>query len=182
VTTTIPESLTDGRITLRPWREEDADAQLAGFADPVFRLHSDWATDDRAAVVERIRSVERQRERGTAIHWAIVGVDDSDVLGEVSLSGIDRRQGRASVGYWLTASARGRGVATRAVGLAARCAFTDLGLARLELTCGPDNAASQAVAERSGFRREGLLRSHLAFQGGRRDSLVYGLLPEDLAR
>jgi RimJ/RimL family protein N-acetyltransferase len=182
VTTTIPESLTDGRITLRPWREEDADAQLAGFADPVFRLHSDWATDDRAAVVERIRSVERQRERGTAIHRVIVGVDDSDVLGEVSLSGIDRRQGRASVGYWLTASARGRGVATRAVRLAARCAFTDLGLARLELTCGPDNAASQAVAERSGFRREGLLRSHLAFQGGRRDSLVYGLLPEDLAR
>jgi len=182
VSTTIPESLSDGEIRLRPWCEEDADAQLRGFADPVFRRFSDWAPDDRDGVVRRIRSVERQRGQGTAAHWAIAGIDGGPVLGEVSLSSIDRLQGRASVGYWLTVSARGRGVATRAVRLAARCAFADLGLARLELTCAPDNAASQAVAERSGFQREGLLRAHLPFKGGRRDSLVYGLLPEDLAR
>ncbi|MFC8733228.1 GNAT family N-acetyltransferase [Luteimicrobium sp. NPDC057192] len=180
--TTIPESLTDGEIRLRPWRDEDADAQLAGFADPVFRRFSDGVPLDRADVVKRIRAVERQRAEGTAAYWAIDDAHDGRLLGEVSLSGIDHRQGRASVGYWLTASARGRGVATRAVRLAARSAFTDLGLARLELTCAPDNAASQAVAERSGFRREGLLRAHLPFKGGRRDSLVYGLLPEDLAR
>jgi len=36
------------------------------------------------------------------------------------------------------------------------------------------------VAERAGFVREGLLRSHLAFQGGRRDTVIYGLLPGEL--
>jgi [ribosomal protein S5]-alanine N-acetyltransferase len=49
-----------------------------------------------------------------------------------------------------------------------------LGLARLELTCGPDNAASRAVAARAGFAQEGVLRSHAAFKGGRRDTVVHG--------
>ncbi|WP_277209234.1 GNAT family N-acetyltransferase [Isoptericola croceus] len=169
-------------IRLRSWREDDADAQLAAFNDPVFRQFSDWAPSDRQGIVNRIRAVHRQREQGTGINWAIVETAAVDVLGEVSLNGIDHEHGRASMGYWLASAARGRGVATRAVRLVAGWAFSDLELSRLELTCGPDNVASQRVAERCGFRREGLLRSHLSFQGRRRDSLVYGLLPGELTR
>jgi RimJ/RimL family protein N-acetyltransferase len=62
----------------------------------------------------------------------------------------------------------------------ARWAFAELGLARLELTCGPDNEASQQVADRCGFSREGLLRSHVPFKGARRDSVIYSLLPGEL--
>src|SRR5215211_5105964 len=53
-------------------------------------------------------------------------------------------------------------------------------LARLELTCGPDNRASQGVAERCGFTREGVLRSHMPFKGTRRDTVVFSLLPGEL--
>jgi hypothetical protein len=52
--------------------------------------------------------------------------------------------------------------------------------ARLELTCGPDNEASQRVAERCGFVREGLLRSHIPFKAARRDTVIYSLLPGEL--
>lgn len=57
--------------------------------------------------------------------------------------------------------------------------FAEL-VARLELTCGPDNEASQRVAERCGFTREGVLRSHIPFKGGRRDTVVFSLLPGEL--
>ncbi len=53
----------------------------------------------------------------------------------------------------------------------------DLQLARLELTCGPDNLASQRDAERCGFTREGVPRSHVPLKGGRRDTVLFSLLP-----
>jgi RimJ/RimL family protein N-acetyltransferase len=66
------------------------------------------------------------------------------------------------------------------VRLLARWAFADLGIERLQLTCGPDNGASQRVTERAGFTREGVLRSHLPFKGQRRDTVVFSLLPGEL--
>lgn len=173
--------LADDAIALRAWRDEDAEAQLAGLNDPLFVRFSDSTSVSRDQVIRRIAAVDRLREAGTALYCAIVAAEDrAEVLGEVSLSGIDAVHARATVGYWLVPAARGRGAATSAVRLLAAWAFAELGLARLELTCGPDNVGSQQVAVRSGFRQEGLLRSHLSFKGGRRDSLIFGLLPTDL--
>ena len=78
------------------------------------------------------------------------------------------------------AGARGRGIATHATRLMAGWAFDTLGVTRLELTCGPDNVASQRVAQRCGFVREGVLRAHLPFKGGRRDTVMFSLLPGEL--
>lgn len=85
------------------------------------------------------------------------------------------------VGYWCAAEARGRGVATRALRLLSRYGFEELGLQRLELITDPDNLASQRVAEKVGYRREGVLRSHLDHPDGRRrDSVMFSLLPGEL--
>jgi RimJ/RimL family protein N-acetyltransferase len=43
----------------------------------------------------------------------------------------------------------------------------------------PENAASQRVAERAGFTREGLLQAWLPTSAGRRDSVMYSLLSDD---
>ena len=110
-------------------------------------------------------------------------VDSDDRLaGCVSLYDVEAEARRASIGYWVAAHARRRGLATASVAVVARWAFATLGLARLQLTCGPDNAASQAVARRCGFTREGLLRSHTPFKGARRDTLVFSLLDQDASR
>lgn len=106
--------------------------------------------------------------------------DDESVLGGASLLDVEANQGRATVGFWLTPEARGRGVATHAVRLLARWAFDDFGIVRVVLMCAPDNSASQRVAERCGFSREGVLRSHMPFKGGRRDTVVFSLLPGEL--
>ena len=134
-------------------------------------------TDARGYFAEQ----EETRLRGEGLSFALVEPRDQDVvLGAVSLYEVRQDQGCAAVGYWLAPWARGRGAATQAVRVLARWAFAELGLARLELTCGPDNEASQHVAERCGFSREGLLRSHVPFKGARRDSVIYSLLPGEL--
>ena len=176
----FPE-LTDGVVRLRAWRGTDVPRMLAAFRDPWFRRSSDWAPDTADAAHAYLAQSESARRRGDGIELAVVAADDVDVLlGGASLNNVHHDHGRAAVGYWLVPEARGRGVASRTVRLLASWAFTDLCLSRIELTCGPDNRASQRVAERCGFHREGVLRSHSPFKGGRRDTVVFSLLPDEL--
>lgn len=175
--------LGDEIVLLRPWRATDVPAKLMAFSDPVVQRFS-WPhttpyteADARTYFVEQ----EQARQRGEELNFAFVDPDDDDaVVGGGSLYDLDLHHRRAGVGYWVAAEARRLGVASHAVRLIARWAFSELALARLEITCGPDNDVSQRVAERCGFVREGLLRSHRAFKGGRRDSLVFGLLPGEV--
>ncbi len=169
-------------VLLRPWREADAPGIALAFRDPVLQRFSwqvgPWTdADARRHIAEQ----EQARLRGTGMGLALVEPRDQDVLlGAAYLQEVRLDQGCAGVGYWLAPHARGRGAATQAVRLLAGWVLAELGLARLELTCGPDNEASQQVARRCGFSREGLLRSHVPFKGGRRDSVIYSLLPGEL--
>lgn len=175
--------LTDGVVALRPWQWADTAQRFAGFSDPVC-LRFSWPFVEeftQADVRAQLREQERARVRGESLDLAVVDADDLDhVWGAGSVYGVNFDESRAAVGYWLAQHARGGGVATRALRLLAGWAFDHLALARLELTCAPDNVASQRVAERCGFRREGVLRSHIRFKGGRRDTVMFGLLPGEL--
>jgi RimJ/RimL family protein N-acetyltransferase len=163
-------------VALRPWRASDVPGGLMAFADPVTERFS-WPHARPFAEADArdyFESQEAGRRRGEQLELALVDpADDAVVLGGAALYDVDVVAGQASIGYWLAAPARGRGTATRAVELLSRWAFTRLGLVRLQITCAPDNLASQHVAERCGFTREALLSAHMPFKGGRRDTLVY---------
>jgi RimJ/RimL family protein N-acetyltransferase len=97
------------------------------------------------------------------------------------LSEID--EGCAEVGYWVAADARGRGIATAATRAAARWAFDTVPeLARLQLRADVENPASNRVAEKAGFTREGILRAqrYNARLGRRTDFVMWSLLRDEL--
>jgi len=102
------------------------------------------------------------------------------VVGGIGI-GLNSNDYRATVGYWMAAEARGQGICTRALRLLSRHALDGLELQRVDLITDPDNVASQRVAEKVGFRREGVLRAHLRHPDGRiRDSVMFSLLPGEL--
>jgi RimJ/RimL family protein N-acetyltransferase len=81
----------------------------------------------------------------------------------------------------MAAESRGRGICTRALRILSRFGLDELQLLRLDLITDPDNVASQRVALKVGFQREGVLRAHLRHPDGRvRDSVMYSLLPGEL--
>jgi RimJ/RimL family protein N-acetyltransferase len=175
------EPLIDGATALRPWREADLAAIVAACQD---REISRWTRvpfpygqeDARAFLLARHDAIHA----GTMAPFAIVmSAEDTQLLGSISLMDIDWDHRRAQVGYWLARQARGHGHATRAVGLICRWGFDALGLERIELLAATQNRASQRVAERAGFTREALLRSHMPTREGRRDMIAYGLLATD---
>ena len=85
----------------------------------------------------------------------------------------------SSSATWSRAPARGRGVATAAVRLLADWMLREWRPARMQLTTSVDNPASQRVAERAGFRREGVLRAWAENRGRRVDLAMYSRLPGD---
>ena len=76
--------------------------------------------------------------------------------------------------------ARGRGLARRAIALVSRWGFDELGLERIEAVIDVENEASLKVAERVGYRREGVRRSTHFKEGRRVDMAIYSLLPGEL--
>ena len=172
--------LRDGDLLLRPSVATDAEAIREVYSEPDIRRWMGW--DDRppddADARANIERATRAWEEGTWAVFRIVDAATDKVVGGVNLRLGDHRIGEVS--YFLRASARGRGLATRAVGLVVGWAFDELGLERIELRVHPENMASLRVAERAGFTREGVERASRAWPDGSRfDSVVYSLLPAD---
>ena len=171
-----PEFLGDGVITLRPFRLEDAAAVAAACRDPDIprftHVPENYGESDARAFIAGSMNPERE-ERSFAI------VDERDqLLGAIGFR--TPHPGTGEIGYWLGAESRGRGAATRAVRLICEWAFEELGLVRMQLLTHPENAPSQKLAERCGFRREGVLRAWVDMKEGRVDLVMYSLLPGEL--
>jgi RimJ/RimL family protein N-acetyltransferase len=163
--------LSDGTVTLREWREDDAAAVFEACQDPEI-LH--WIP-----VISRPYTMEH------ALDYVRGGMGPNQfavelggrVVGAVGVK-VDEARGTAQAGYWCVKDARGQGTIPRALRLLCRHAHSRLGVVRIEMVIDPDNRASQRVAEKVGFRREGVLRSHLRHPDGRRrDSVMFSLLP-----
>jgi len=103
-------------------------------------------------------------------------------VGALGMSKFDWQDLKAEIGYWVVPEARRRGVGSRATRLLALWAIEHLGLERVELLAHPGNEASQRVAERAGFTREGTLRRYRRRHGVREDLVMFSLLAEDVTR
>jgi len=99
--------------------------------------------------------------------------------GVISLKSIDSVNRVASLAYFLGASYQGKGLVTGACRVLLDYAFTELKLHRVDILCAPDNRKSRAIAERLGFKEEGVFREvqwlHTRFV----DLVLYGMLENE---
>jgi len=176
----IVPALAAGPFRLRPFLLRDLDVVREAAADPLIPL----ITSVPAAFTEDEgrRFIERQWSRaaqGIGYSFAIADAVTNCAVGQIGLWLRDISAGRASVGYWVADSARGRRAAAFAVGALAWWAQSELQIPRLELYVEPWNTASIQTAEKSGFLREGLLRSWQEVGSERKDMFMYARLPTD---
>ncbi|MQA75583.1 MAG: GNAT family N-acetyltransferase [Solirubrobacterales bacterium] len=175
------EGLSDGTVRVRLIADADLPAIAAACRDPeIVRYTTIPAPYEPRHAREWQLRAEAGQAAGTDIGALVVDRGSDELLGSVGMHGLDPANGRASAGYWVAAEARGRGVATRGLWLLCRFAFDEIGVERIELWIEPENEPSRRVAQRVGFRSEGLLRSFMPIQGVRRDMLMYSLLPGEL--
>ncbi len=173
--------LARGELLLRPWRLEDVPRVTEICQDPEIsrwtRVPSPYRAEHARTWIEQTVRDWDDRRHGS---FAVTDAPSGAVIGAIGLRLHEDYAYQGSIGYWVAREARGRGVATGALRLVSTWALADLGLPRIQLVTDPENVASQRVAEHVGFRREGLLRSYIELQGGRRDCVMFSLLAEEL--
>ncbi len=167
-------SLSDGVVELRLIDKSDLDVVERAVGSPEIRRRFGLLQGSAGEYIEYYRKASREQKMGA---FAICDVD-GECFGVITVE--LHGQERVEVGYWLLPEGRGRGRATRALRLVSRWALSQRTVARVELGTAPENAASQRVAERNGFQREGLHRSYQAIDGLREDTVSFALLPADL--
>jgi RimJ/RimL family protein N-acetyltransferase/8-oxo-dGTP pyrophosphatase MutT (NUDIX family) len=181
VTAVPPQpTLTDGELTLRPWREDDIDAAHHLADEEISRWFDFPGLPPRSGLVEAVERWHQQYDDDRSVVNFLV-----EVAGETGPVGtVEVRRTSPGVGEisWTTYKPyRGRRIAPRAVRMLITYAFGELGLERVQAEVDTENRASIAVAVRAGLRREGLLRGSATLAGDRRDMLVFGLRRDDPA-
>jgi RimJ/RimL family protein N-acetyltransferase len=173
VALTVPD-LHDDLVTLRPPVPGDVEAITAAVQDPDIprftMVPTPYAEVDAVAYVDRASSSWRA---GTDASFLVVDRASGELLGAIGLHQLDATAGRAQVGYWVDAAARQHGVATRALTLVTAWALGTLGLRRVQALVFTDNAWSQRVLEKAGYRRQPGAPASVDHAAGPRVALVY---------
>ncbi len=131
--------------------------------------------DDEEALAWLRRQFVRYDE-GVGFSFAIAEAGTDAAVGQCGLWLRELEAGRATAGYSIMPSARGRGFAADALSALSAFGWTVPGLFRIALYIEPWNVGSIRTAERAGYDREGLLRSHQAIGKVRRDMLLYAAI------
>jgi RimJ/RimL family protein N-acetyltransferase len=178
----IPRPLvSDLDFVLRPWLEDDADQVFEACQDPEIRgfipVPDPYLREHAEAFIAQ---AGHQLPEGSGIALAIADPRTDAILGSITLHTHDPRHWY--IGYWMARPARGRGIASRAVARLSRWAFAEYpDLVRLSLYTMVANMASQRVAEKAGYVREGVLRRWEYHRGEMVDSVMFSLIRGDLA-
>jgi RimJ/RimL family protein N-acetyltransferase len=174
--------LSDGSVLLRPWHTSDIPQLVEACKDPEIpkwtAVPEPYTTADAEAWVRGDPVL--MEPWGNRVSFALADAGDPErLLGSMSLLHMEVGGG-GEIGYWTAAWARGRGATTRAVRLLADWALAEYALHRVELIIAVENDASNRVAERAGFTREGTLRQYRQAKGIWRDHHIWSVLRGEL--
>ena len=183
----LPDELRSERLVLRPYRAADAEPVFAAVDESRAHLRPWMPWVDGHASLDDSRDYCARSAANwllrAELHLGIFEAAGGCYLGGTGVHDPDWDLRAFAVGYWLRASAVGRGYATEAVRRLVGLAFGELAARRVELRCDARNGPSRRVAERVGFVLEGRRRqAFLAPDGQPADELVFALIADDLSR
>ena len=137
----------------------------------------DYASGDTSAF---IRDSLQAWKEDRAWDYSIRLVEDPGRhVGNVSLWTVSKLGKIAEIGYWVRSDETSRGICTEAVDRLLVEAFGSMGYHKVVLRIAVGNEASDRVAEKLGFTKEGVLREELLIRGNWVDHSLWSLLDRE---
>ena len=138
-----------GRLILRPWREEDAEALYAYAADPDVGPPAGWpphtSVENSRVIIRTVLSAPET--------YAVCRKEDGKPIGSIGLHRNDlaEREDEYELGYWIGKPFWGQGMIPEAADALLRHAFADLGMSRIWCGYYDGNTKSRRVMDKLGF-------------------------------
>ena len=171
------------RIQLRSLRRSDAKAVYS--AIDASRAELDkfmiWSPSTQSVkdTVDFIHRTFSERRRGSALGFGIFDAETKGYIGNVGLLNLRSDIRSAEIGYWIRSDRAGQGFATEASALTLKFAFEVWRAHRVILRAATDNRGSIRVAEKLGFRLDGIQRHEQLLSRGWLDLNCYSLLEDE---
>jgi len=155
-------------VRLEPMSRERATPQyLAWLQDPIV---SQYIHVPLLSLAELEKYVIEKISDPAVRFWAILDQKSGQHIGNVKLEPVSKELSRATFGilignreFW------GRGVATEVTLLVSDFAFSELGVAKVDLGVQDDNIGAVKAYKKAGFHIEARFRKHQFFKGALRD-------------
>lgn len=128
-------------------------------------------------VADYILHCKKQFDEGTDFGFCIMY--ENKMAGRTGIHRINRQNRIGEIGYWLADVLQGKGIVTKCCQALIHFGFTELGLNRIVIKCAVGNDKSRAVAEKLGFKQEGILRQAEWVNGKFLDLYQYSLLKQE---
>jgi ribosomal-protein-alanine N-acetyltransferase len=164
---------------LRPLRASDADALYDYLRDPVVTELTSYPVVSPSlaeAIIERSLS---RWAAGELSKWGVALQQDDQLVGTCGFNEWSQTHRWAEMAYELAPAYWGKGLMRQAVAAVLQWTYRQDLVNRVHAFVRVDNTRSQRLLERSGFVREGSLRSYRVCRGEPRDFYIYGLLRSD---
>ncbi|HEY3293114.1 MAG TPA: GNAT family protein [Candidatus Nanopelagicaceae bacterium] len=167
--TQVP-TLSHGLITLRPVRETDIEEIYHACQDPLIprftTVPSPYTMTHAKFFVEE-QEPARFASKSELLFVITQGYGEEETFcGLISFHSVSLGNHAAEIGYWLSAPARGKGIATTALTMITEYGLQTMGLRRIEALVDVDNEASQALLRAAGYQLEGIMRRKVSRDNG----------------
>ena len=169
------------RLRLRHFRDTDLPLFMAYRNDPEVARYQSW---EGISEPEASTFIQEQKEiqpgvPGQGFQIAIELKETGVLIGDCyfKINELDYRQ--AEIGFSLSHAYQRQGFATEAVSCFINYAFLTLDLHRIIAITDCENAASIALLEHLGMRREGHFLQNVWFKGKWGDEYLYAILKEE---
>jgi ribosomal-protein-alanine N-acetyltransferase len=133
----------------------------------VFFIHRPNLEEEKKWIIKS----REHRKKNFAHQYAITL--DGKVIGGCGIKIDQHRSYIGEIGYFVAEEYWGKGIATKAVKILEKIGFKELGLKRISIVMNPKNKASEKVAIKCGYKKEGLMKSFVKIRGKYTDSLLY---------
>lgn len=152
--------------------------------DNVFKYCGIIPKHNKDTVKNMIGHFERDYNKRTRVKWGIFANSEPEqLLGIIEAIDFNQKVNSMTIGYYLSESHWGKGIATEAVKILVDFLFTDANINRIQAEVMPLNENSKKVLLKNGFIKEGTLRQATIWGGkGVIDLEIYGILKEDYVK